>query len=75
MMNFKKLLGYAVVLCLISVPFTLGEDSVPGASPSVFVPQAHFRFNPIPEGEALVHDFFVQNRGDAPLLIEKVQTG
>ena len=43
--------------------------------PSVFVPAALYEFEPVPDGEKIVHVFAVQNRGTAPLEIKKVSPG
>jgi hypothetical protein len=44
-------------------------DSVPQA---VF-PQTKFKFDPIFEGTEIKHDFVVENRGEAPLVINKIR--
>jgi len=39
---------------------------------AVFLEPTH-HFAPIMEGATITHDFYVENKGDAPLLIQKVQ--
>jgi len=45
------------------------------AAPEAFVPQKHFAFPSTMDGTKVVHDFIIQNKGDAPLKITKVKTG
>ncbi len=46
-----------------------------GASaPVAFLPEKIFEFKPTLGGKEVVHDFVVQNKGDALLKIEKVKT-
>ena len=46
-----------------------GTDEVPKA---VF-PQTRYQFEAVMEGQELKHDFIVENRGNAPLIIKKVR--
>jgi hypothetical protein len=34
-----------------------------------------YSFSPVLDGTEITHDFVIQNKGDAPLAIEKVRTG
>jgi len=43
-------------------------------SPSVFIPEPRYEFAPVIDGRGVAHDFVIQNRGDAPLIIERVKT-
>jgi len=45
------------------------------ASPHAVVPVSHFEFEPLVEGHQVVHEFRIQNQGQAPLEIQKVKTG
>jgi hypothetical protein len=42
--------------------------------PSVYLPAARYQFAPVVEGREVTHDFVVQNKGSAPLEIQKVKT-
>ena len=44
-------------------------------TPQAVVPESHFEFESVVEGREVVHAFQIQNRGQAPLVIEKVKTG
>ncbi len=64
---------------LIIENFPAGQNSVKIAAASPDVPQAviqdsNHEFSPVVEGTQVVHDFIVQNKGNAPLIIEKVKT-
>jgi hypothetical protein len=43
-------------------------------SPSVFVSEPRYEFAPVVDGREVTHDFIIQNKGDAPLIIERVKT-
>jgi hypothetical protein len=45
------------------------------ASPKAVVPVSRFEFESVVEGHQVVHEFRIQNQGQAPLEIEKVKTG
>lgn len=49
-------------------------ESKASASPSIFVPEPRYEFAPIVDGKVVTHDFVIQNKGDAPLIIERVKT-
>jgi len=84
-MKWNDMLIQIFALCLAAAPFSYAEninanDIRPNAaptdkSPSAFVPRANFQFENIADGKELVHDFAIQNRGDAPLEVTRVQTG
>ena len=44
-----------------------------GGTPEAVFLESLYRFESIMEGVEIKHDFYVENRGDAPLIIEKVQ--
>jgi hypothetical protein len=49
------------------------ENGTP--APAAFAPEAIYEFDPVLDGEEIVHDFVIQNRGNAELNITKVRTG
>ena len=51
-----------------------GGLSLP-AMPEAYVPVPDFAFSPVLEGAIVTHDFIIQNRGKAPLIIISVETG
>ncbi len=54
---------------------SFGTENKSLNSPSVFVPESRFEFAPVLDGTEITHDFIVQNKGTAPLAVEKVRTG
>ncbi|MBW1726441.1 MAG: hypothetical protein JRF31_07400 [Deltaproteobacteria bacterium] len=75
-MKKKTLFLFFLACCtLFFETASLGtENTTPNAS-SVFVPESRYEFAPVLDGTEITHDFIVQNRGTAPLTIEKVRTG
>ncbi len=75
-MRLKMIVALILGCCLLALSTASAED-VPTTeqSPSAFLPETRYTFESTPEGTELTHDFVVQNRGSAPLIIEKVKTG
>jgi len=48
---------------------------VDDTAPLAFVPQKKFAFPSTMDGTRVLHDFIIQNKGDADLKITKVRTG
>ena len=44
-------------------------------APQAFMPTTHYEFATVVEGREIVHAFRIQNKGQGPLVIEKVKTG
>ncbi len=61
------------ILCFNSGAF--GDSKQTTLSPSVFVPESRYTFPTVIDGTEVTHDFIIQNKGDAPLVIERVKTG
>ena len=75
-MKLKFLAILLIVCCIISLEtgaFGVSQQTHP--TPSVFVPEGRYTFSPVLDGTEVKHDFVIQNKGDAPLKIEKVRTG
>ncbi len=53
---------------------TLVENTAEGV-PELYLPENSYRFETIPAGKAVTHDFAVYNRGTALLRITRVKTG
>lgn len=54
---------------------TIGLTGQSLQTPSVLIPNSRYTFSPVLDGTEVTHDFVIQNKGDAPLAIEKVRTG
>ena len=59
-----------VLFCSYQMEFICSASE---KKPVIFVPQDTFEFPTVPAGQMVLHDFIVQNNGDAPLLIEEVE--
>jgi hypothetical protein len=75
-MKHKLFAVFFAAFCLIffgtsAVGFT--EQTLQTAS--VVIPNSMYSFSPVLDGTEITHDFVIQNKGDAPLAIEKVRTG
>lgn len=64
----------AVFMVLLSVA---GPSTVLAGPPAprAVIPSPSFQFNPVLDGDEVSHDFAIENRGDAPLIIQNVKTG
>jgi len=73
-MRRKIYMVAAVALCLsLSVAVCFGAEK--DAAPSVFFPETHYEFSPVLEDAAVVHNFVIQNKGNAMLNVDRVKTG
>ena len=66
------------VMCILAVfaqATVFGAQEPRKESPVAAVPEPRYDFAPVPEGSEVLHDFTVQNKGTAPLVIEKIKTG
>jgi hypothetical protein len=78
-----KFIGVIIVVFVLLL-FTVGSYAAQSQSgqatasekiASVFLPVTKWEFTPVVDGKAVIHDFVIQNKGDAPLNISKVKTG
>ena len=75
-MKKKALFLFFLAFCILFFETgSFGTENKTPNLPSVLVPESRFKFGPILEGTEIIHDFIVQNKGTAPLKIEKVRTG
>jgi hypothetical protein len=59
-----------------STPVMTAPDvETPKDLPKIVITENRYSFGAVAEGETVVHEFEVQNKGTAPLVIEKVKTG
>ena len=75
-MKTKMLAVFFVAFSILL--FGTGTVGLTGQSlqtPSVLIPESRYTFSPVLDGTEITHDFVIQNKGDAPLAIEKVRTG
>lgn len=44
-------------------------------TPKAFLPVTKWEFEPVIDGHEVIHEFAIQNKGNAPLNVERVKTG
>ena len=73
-MRFKAvvILGSILFLTLFAA---IGFGAQDDAKPSAFFPTTSYEFSPVLDGSKVVHEFVLQNKGNAPLKVERVKTG
>ena len=54
-----------------AVSFGVQDES----QPSAFFPETTYEFSPVLDGTKVVHEFVIQNQGNATLKVDKVKTG
>jgi hypothetical protein len=73
-MKLKSIAGPSVALLSILVATVcLGAQEQPRAS--AFFPETSYEFAPVLDGDKVVHDFVIQNKGTTVLKVERVRTG
>ena len=73
-MKYKSCL-VAIAAILMAFTNTVCFGAEKEAAASVFFPETHYEFSPVLEDTAVVHDFVIQNKGDAVLNVGRVKTG
>lgn len=77
-MRFKSFTAVIAAFCvLFSASVSLGTETVPEIQnvPAAFLPSDKYEFPSVVEGVDVIHNFIIQNKGTAPLKIEKVSAG
>ena len=73
-----KVLGVVTFVCgmllFSAVTDAFGAESEPIKQPMAYFPENLYEFSPVLEGVEITHDFFIQNKGTSPLVVEKVHT-
>ena len=65
----------AIVALLIAFSSAVCFGAEKEATASVFFPESQYEFSPVLDGTQVVHDFVVQNKGNATLTVDRVKTG
>ncbi len=74
-MKTKLFFSIIISFCLLFfVAYALGADLDVSNTPSAYLSNPHYVFEPVVDGTSIIHDFVLQNKGTAPLIIEKVKT-
>jgi hypothetical protein len=74
-MKIKKLLGKVILIFILAL-FTnvFAETPEEENKPEAYFPENTFTFGNIVEGTLVVHNFVIENKGDAPLAIQRVKS-
>lgn len=70
----KNLLVLSIMSMVLVPLFGLAADTT-SFGPQAFLPESVFEFQPLVEGNQVVHRFILHNRGEAPLEILKIESG
>jgi hypothetical protein len=62
------------LLVVLSAGLCFGS-SEQGKKPIAFAPEPVFEFQPVLDGDEVIHDFIIKNTGTDELKIDRVQTG
>jgi hypothetical protein len=75
-MRLKALTGFAAVLFLtLFAAVCFGTQPQDQSTPSAVFPETSYEFPAVLDGAKVVHEFVIQNKGTAPLKVERVKTG
>lgn len=69
-----KLIVASLFVILLVASYSLSHGDNGQNQPNVVIPDSSYKFDQIPEGTKVVHDFVIKNTGEAPLQIQKVKT-
>ena len=72
-MKFKIFVMLTVAVFLAGN--AIGAEEKSQSSPSAFIAQPEYTFEPVVDGTQVVHNYVIQNRGTTILEIQKVKTG
>jgi hypothetical protein len=67
-----RVLAVAIFLTLLAAVCFGTQDQ---STPSAVFPETSYEFLPVLDGAKVVHEFVIQNKGTAPLKVERVKTG
>jgi hypothetical protein len=74
-MKLKKYCWLAIIfLLLLLFSSAFAEKPEEGKRPQAHFPENTFTFDKTLEGTLVMHDFVIKNSGNAPLIVEKVNT-
>ncbi len=74
-MRIKMIFIAVIFFTLFSIAVSFGSEKEAQKSPSAFFPANSYEFEQVVDGTKVMHDFIIQNKGTAPLIIQKIKTG
>ena len=69
----RKSISLACMLILVAAAACFGAENT--AMPDAVAVEPVFEFKPVLDGDEVTHDYVIQNKGSAELVIERIQTG
>jgi hypothetical protein len=63
-----------MIIAWMAIAYAAGAPDAAADLPEAVFPQPSYEFQTIIEGQQIEHDFIVENRGNAPLNILRIQT-
>ena len=74
-MKLKRSLLIFIAGCMLfSAVSSFGAGQKDTESPSAYFPERYYKFKQVVDGVEIMHDFSLQNKGDATLTISKITT-
>jgi hypothetical protein len=70
-----KCIGISIGIILMIAAACFGSTDGSSDTPLAVALEPVFQFEPVLDGEEVVHDFVIRNQGNAELIIYEVQTG
>jgi len=74
-MKLKRPFLIVIAACMLfPAVSSFGAGQKDAESPSAYFPTRYYTFKQVVDGTEIMHDFILQNKGDATLKINKVTT-
>ena len=74
-MKLKRSFIIVIATCMLfSATGSFGAGQKNSESPSAYFPERYYTFKQVVDGTEIMHDFILQNKGDATLKVNKVTT-
>ena len=74
-MKVKNVFAFVFAICLFFLTTSfLGAESEPRKKPSAYFPADQYEFDQVLEGNDVIHDLVVQNKGNALLEVKEIGT-
>jgi hypothetical protein len=66
---------FSLFFLILNLNASIRAENNVNTYPSAYLPVDNYEFDPVLEGDEIDNYFIIQNKGTAPLNIEKVKTG
>lgn len=74
-MKLKKYLGSAILIfTLVFFSNAFAEKPEEKTKSEAYFPEQTFTFDRVLEGNQVIHDFVIKNKGNGPLAVERVKS-